>query len=573
MKVKREAVVAAVVALVFTVVLIGAVGAKVVSPLATDEQNIITNLHLSNSCDGDPMVLFPADTETAYLVFDYSEMQGQEMRIAVTGPKFFVEAEHSSVIKSAGWITETWPEAYGEQYVKACGAVNPNATLTSTFRADTISMSYVKDSDGGVAEVQVDDLAPITVDMCATTTTKAGRVITSGLGPELHTITVKVISQTNSCDGSCVGVDRFWNEVILYDATHSYTDAGTECIELTYVGGAIPAGNYTANIYSGGTLPIKTELWHVRPGGPGEIKDLRMSISPGGPSETEFIEGTRTVWAIFDYAGMTENEVGIRVHKEGGSHADVISTGVSLTGSGTKAISATHYLAAGFPVDQYRTHIVKDGFVDGIENWSVVTEGATSTPTPIPATATPTLTPEQPTPTPIPPTATPLPEQPYPTPMPPTPTPAPEQPTPTPIPPTATLSPEQPYPTPMSPTPTPAPEQPTLTPSPAPPMATVTETPSTPTTKPTASPTPQAEIPFQPTAVPTIEPTPMPATPEAGSLSPTPTTALTPKFTPIPTATSDTTEGAKNFLGVVGYVGVAVLLISVALFLWQRRSS
>ena len=369
MKVKREAVVAAVVALVFTVVLIGAVGAKVVSPLATDEQNIITNLHLSNSCDGDPMVLFPADTETAYLVFDYSEMQGQEMRIAVTGPKFFVEAEHSSVIKSAGWITETWPEAYGEQYVKACGAVNPNATLTSTFRADTISMSYVKDSDGGVAEVQVDDLAPITVDMCATTTTKAGRVITSGLGPELHTITVKVISQTNSCDGSCVGVDRFWNEVILYDATHSYTDAGTECIELTYVGGAIPAGNYTANIYSGGTLPIKTELWHVRPGGPGEIKDLRMSISPGGPSETEFIEGTRTVWAIFDYFDV-EVEVGIDAYE--GDSGFYESPRIPLTGLGTKAISVTHYLVAGFPPGPYRTHVVKDGYVDAVGNWSVL---------------------------------------------------------------------------------------------------------------------------------------------------------------------------------------------------------
>jgi len=373
MKLKREAVVAAVTALVLTVVLMGAVGAKVVSPLATDEQNIITNLHLSNSCDGDPMVLFPAGTETACLVFDYSEMQGQEMRIAVTGPKFFVEAEHSSVIKSAGWITETWSEAYGEEYVKACGTVSPDATLTSTFRADTISMSYVKDTDGGFAEVQVDDLAPITVDMCATTaftTTKAERVIASGLSSELHTITVKVISQTNSCGGSCVGVDRFWNEVILYDATHSYTDVGTARIPLSYSGGAIPAGNYTANIYSGGLLPIKTELWHVRPGGPGEITNLRMSISTDGPPREEFIEGTQTIWAVFDYDDMAGNEVGIDVYE--GDYRFDEGPRVSLTGSGTKAISVTHYYVTGFPPGPYRTHVMKDGYVDAVGDWSVL---------------------------------------------------------------------------------------------------------------------------------------------------------------------------------------------------------
>ncbi len=369
MKVKREAVVAAVVALVFTVVLIGAVGAKVVNPLATNEQGTITNLHMSDSCEGDDIVLFPVDTETVYLAFDYSDMHGEEMKIKVDGPKFSVEAEHSSVIKSSGWITETWSEAHGEQYVKACGTVSPNATLTSTFKADAVSISYVKDADGGVAEVQVDGGTPITVDMCAATTTKAERVIASGLGSELHTITVKVISQTNSCDGSCVGIDRFWNEVILYDATHSFTGSDTKCITLTHSYGAIPAGNYTANMYSGSLL-IKSKLWHVQPGGPGEITNLHMSISSGGPPKEEFIEGTRTIWAVFDYANMEGNEVGIDTYE--GDYRFDESPRVSLTGSGTKAISVTHYLVAGFPPGQYRVHVVKDGFVDGIKNWSVL---------------------------------------------------------------------------------------------------------------------------------------------------------------------------------------------------------
>jgi len=375
MKPKRVVLVAAVIALVLTVVLIGVVAAKVASSLAT-QQATITNLHMSDSCDGDDIILFPAGTETVYLVFDYSEMQGQEMRIAVEGPKFFVEAEHSSVIKSSGWITATWAGAYGEQYVKACGTVSPNATLTSTFMADAISMAYVKDIDGGIAEVQVDGGTPITVDMCADTTTKAERMIASGLSSELHTITVKVLTETSSCGGSCVGIDRFWNEVVLHDATKPYTDGGTECIKLTNPrGGAIPAGEYAVTIYSGQHYPRNTQLWYVRPGWPGEITNLRMSISPDGPSTTEFMPGTRTVWAIFDYADMVGNEVGIDVvYEETGLSIKptVITAKASLTGSGTKAISVTHQYLTGFPPDQYRTHIAKDGYVDGVENWLVL---------------------------------------------------------------------------------------------------------------------------------------------------------------------------------------------------------
>ena len=375
MKVKREAVVAAVVALVLTVVLIGAVGAKVESSVAAEE-GLITNLRMSDSCEGDDIVLFPAGTETVYLAFDYSDMHGEEMRIKVDGPKFSVEAEHSSVIKSSGWITETWSEAYGEQYVKACGTVSPNATLTSTFKAAAISMSYVKDADGGVAEVRVDGGTPITVDMCAATTTKGERVIASGLSSELHTITVKVISQTNSCDGNCVGIDRFWNEVILYDATHSFTGSDTKCITLTHSYGAIPAGSYTANIYSGGSLPIKSKLWHVRPGGPGEIKDFRMSISPDpdAPSVTEFPPGTQTVYAVFDYENIPEeDEIRICVREVTELETGCIverSENYSGSGSGYFLVRLPR-LGESFSAGLYRSLISKGEYVDQVTDWRV----------------------------------------------------------------------------------------------------------------------------------------------------------------------------------------------------------
>jgi hypothetical protein len=241
-KVKREAVVVAVTALVFAVVLIGAVGAEVESSVVAEE-GLITNLHMSGSCEGPNMLLFPNGIETVYVVFDYSDMQGRERRIAVT-------------------------------------------------------------------------------------------------------------------DG-----------VALYDATRSYTGSGTECITVTHTSGAIPPDTYRTQIYEG-DYPIKTQLWHVRPGGPGEITNLHMSASSGGPPKEEFIEGAQTIWAVFDYADMEGNEVGIDVYE--GDYRFYESPRVTLTGSGTKAISVTHYLVAGFPADQYRTHVVKDGLVDGVKNWSVL---------------------------------------------------------------------------------------------------------------------------------------------------------------------------------------------------------
>jgi len=243
MKPKREVVVAAAVALALTVMLIGAVGAKVMSSLA-EEQNVITNLRMSDSCGGDEVILFPAGTQTVYVVFDYFNMQGQPpYRIAVT-------------------------------------------------------------------------------------------------------------------DG-----------VELYNATHSYTGSGTECITVTYTP-SIPPDTYRTQIWEGDFPKTPTKLWHVRPGGPGQITNLYMSLSPDGPPMTEFIEGTRTVWAVFDYVGMEGNEVEVKVYENGESHA--ISSGVSLTGSGTQAISVTHQLMTGFPPGQYRTHILKDGFVDDVEYWSVL---------------------------------------------------------------------------------------------------------------------------------------------------------------------------------------------------------
>ncbi len=248
MKIK-EAVVA-MIALGLAAVLVGVVSAEVMNPLVVQESTI-KNLHMSDSCDGPAKVLFPADTETVYVVFDYFNMHEQPYRIAVDNEDHSIE---------------------------------------------------------------------------------------------------------------------------LYNATHSYTGSGTECITVTYLYGSIPPGTYRTQIWDG-TFAIKTWLWHIRPGGPGEITNPRMSLSSDGPPQAKFKEGTRTVWAIFDYENLPGNEVKVEIYSrmEDGNKSFVKgSSPVTLSGSGTTSISVTHSLITGYPAGAYSAHILIDGYVDAIADWYVL---------------------------------------------------------------------------------------------------------------------------------------------------------------------------------------------------------
>ncbi len=121
----------------------------------------------------------------------------------------YVEAEDDSVIKSSGWYTESFSGASGGQHVRTCGTVHPSARLDWAFTASAIAMLYVKDHNGGVAEIQIDGSPVITVDMYAATTTAAERVIAAGLGSGSHVITVKYLDQSPVGGGTCIRVDAF----------------------------------------------------------------------------------------------------------------------------------------------------------------------------------------------------------------------------------------------------------------------------------------------------------------------------------------------------------------------------
>ena len=127
--------------------------------------------------------------------------------------------------------------------------------------------------------------------------------------------------------------------------------------------------------------PSRTPTRTPKPG----ITNLHMSDSCDGPDMILFPAGTETVYVVFDYSEM-----------QGELYRIAVADGVTLydashsyTGSGTECIPIT-YAYGPIPLGQYRTQIVKDGFVEGTVNWSVVPGSQTPTHTP---TRTPTPTP------------------------------------------------------------------------------------------------------------------------------------------------------------------------------------
>jgi len=282
---------------------------------------------------------------------------------------------------------------------------------------------------------------------------------------------------------------------------------------------------------------------------------VRMTDTPGGPEMTQFPSGTTVVYVVFDYADMQNEEIRVRIYDRGGTI--LFEQTKAYTGSGTESIEVLGPDGGAFPDGPfYMTNLYSGLFPIKTIYWDVTADAGMATPTHTPVPATATATPVLPTATPIPATATA-----------------------TSVPPTATPVSGTPYP--GLPTPTPTLMPPTSTPTSVPPTATLAPGQPTPTLTPTTVPPTVPEVSLTPTLA-TVPPTatPMPATAEAISPSPTlttalptPTTALTPKFTPVPTATSNTTEGSRSFLVIAGYVGVAVALVFLALFVWQRRSA
>jgi len=277
---------------------------------------------------------------------------------------------------------------------------------------------------------------------------------------------------------------------------------------------------------------------------------VRMTNTPGGPEMTQFPSGTTVVYVVFDYVDMQNEEIRVRIYDRGGTI--LFEQSKVYTGSGTESIEVVGPDGGAFPDGPfYMTNLYSGLFPFKTIYWDVPAGAGMVTPTRVPATATATPVPPTPTPIPAPATATP---------MPPTPTSVPATPYPGLPTPTSTLVPPTSTPTSVPPTPTLAPGQPTLTPTTVPPIVPEASlTPTLDTVLPTATPMPAtAEV---------MLPSPTPTT-----ALPTPTTALTPKFTPVPAATSDATKGAGSFLVIAGYVGVAGVLVFLALFVWQRRS-
>lgn len=147
------------------------------------------------------------------------------------------------------------------------------------------------------------------------------------------------------------------------------------------------------------------------------VTDLRMSDRPDGPAMTAFPLNARTLYAVFDYAGLEDTPVMVRVYDGVGNVLFEAQERYRGTGSQALAIASPKGI---FQEDFYLTNIYYGpdlSLAQSVE-WVVG-----QPPTPVPAPI------ETPWPTEIPPTPWPLPTV---TPLPPLPTPAPTLPGPLP---------------------------------------------------------------------------------------------------------------------------------------------
>jgi hypothetical protein len=302
---------------------------------------------------------------------------------------------------------------------------------------------------------------------------------------------------------------------------------------------------------------------------------LAASLGIGSPQET-FAQSDGAIWTTAGTCSNPQNKNqydhgdNIVLHgegflpdvnrsysitgKPGGASCDpgiVVASG-SVTTDGSGAFCEIVYVVKNDDCGEYQ---VKVEGVKG-DNYRVVGEPPTSTPTntPVGPTDTPTEAPDTPTPTdtPLPPTNTPTN-----TPVPPTETAtstATSTPTNTPVPPTAT--PTATSTATSTPTEGPSPT-PTDTPNPETPSATPTNTPVPPTATPTFTAT---NTPVPPTATPTEEPdTATPTNTAEPQDTPTPTNTQPPQTQPSATPTTDPGEILIPVTGVElpGLVGVS----------------
>ncbi len=138
---------------------------------------------------------------------------------------------------------------------------------------------------------------------------------------------------------------------VLFEQVEAYTGSGTESIEvLAPGGGTFPAGLYVTNLYTF-VFPIKSIIWDVgrwyaylplvlkgyglNPG----VSAVHMSDTPYGSPMTQFPSGTATVYVIFSYADMQNDDIRVRVYDQVGSI--LFEQVEAYTGAGTESIEVS----------------------------------------------------------------------------------------------------------------------------------------------------------------------------------------------------------------------------------------
>jgi hypothetical protein len=111
------------------------------------------------------------------------------------------------------------------------------------------------------------------------------------------------------------------------------------------------------------------------------LDNIRLSDSPDGSAITQFPSGTAVVYAIFDYAGMADNPITVRVYDNYGSV--LFEQTRNYTGAGTESV-ATAPGEGVFADGRYVTNFYLGEYVSRTILWDIGEPVAKPVATPTP---------------------------------------------------------------------------------------------------------------------------------------------------------------------------------------------
>lgn len=264
----------------------------------------------------------------------------------------YAEGEGNDVTRGSGWVVAN---VFGRNYVEVNAASYPSTTVSWVFTGTAIAVTYFKDSENGVAQIQVDNRPPIQRDLYVApgNATFYEDLLYTDLPYGRHAITfTATISKNVASGGYFVGLDAFRaggttnaSGVVTLSLRSAYLATGSQqaTIYATALGSSILlTKSVTMTASSPVTVTVNPSPATIVAGGsaavPAQVRDqFNQPIIDGA-----MVSFTSTAsLGSFPHAYVEENNAGVTYSSGWTSQADANASGGNYRRSNTAGATAT----------------------------------------------------------------------------------------------------------------------------------------------------------------------------------------------------------------------------------------